>query len=80
MPLAAHGVARFPFDALCREALAAALTHPVRWRLTLALMRAAGAERFLEAGPGNVLARLVRRCLKGVETGTLTQQSEVVGV
>jgi [acyl-carrier-protein] S-malonyltransferase len=63
-------VAAAPFDDP-RDGLAAALTRPVRWRLTVARMREAGAERFLEAGPGDVLTGLVRRSLDGVEADTL---------
>ena len=54
-----------------REELAAALTRPVRWRRTVERMRAAGAERFLEAGPGDILTGLVRRSLDGVEAEPL---------
>jgi [acyl-carrier-protein] S-malonyltransferase len=63
-------VAAAPFDDP-RDGLAAALTRPVRWRLTLARMQEAGADRFLEAGPGDVLTGLVRRSLGGVEAETL---------
>jgi malonyl CoA-acyl carrier protein transacylase len=59
-----------PFDDV-REQLAEALVRPVRWRETLVAMREAGAERFLEAGPGKVLTGLVRRTLDGVESGVL---------
>jgi malonyl CoA-acyl carrier protein transacylase len=44
-----------------RAELAAALTRPVRWRETVLALRAAGAERFLETGPGVVLTKLGRR-------------------
>lgn len=60
-----------------REELAAALTRPVRWRRTLRAMRATGAARFLEAGPGTVLTGLVRRSLDGVEAEAL--ELEAVG-
>jgi [acyl-carrier-protein] S-malonyltransferase len=46
--------------------LAASLTGPVRWRQTLAELRACGARRFVDTGPGHVLAGLVRRTLPGV--------------
>lgn len=54
-----------------RAGLAAALTRPVRWQLTLRRLREAGAGRFLEAGPGDVLTGLVRRSLDGVEAEAL---------
>jgi malonyl CoA-acyl carrier protein transacylase len=54
-----------------RAQLAAALTSPVRWRETLLALREAGAERFLETGPGPVLPGLVRRTVEGAEATTL---------
>lgn len=54
-----------------RAGLAAALTEPVRWRRTVARMRAAGAREFLEVGPGDVLTGLVRRILDGAEAHSL---------
>jgi [acyl-carrier-protein] S-malonyltransferase len=49
-----------------RRELAANLLKPVRWRQTLLALRAAGVERFVELGPGNVLAALVKRTLREV--------------
>lgn len=54
-----------------RDGLAAALTRPVRWRLTLTRLRDAGAKRFFEVGPGDVLTGLVRRSLAGVRAEAL---------
>lgn len=46
-----------------RDALAAALVSPVRWAEVLGRLRAEGARRFIDVGPGRVLAGLVRRTL-----------------
>jgi malonyl CoA-acyl carrier protein transacylase len=46
-----------------REELSTALTRPVRWRETMLALRDAGATRFIEVGPGKVLARLGKRIL-----------------
>jgi [acyl-carrier-protein] S-malonyltransferase len=46
-----------------RAELAAALTRPVRWRETQLALHEAGARRFVEVGPGKVLARLGKRIL-----------------
>ncbi len=50
-----------------RAELAAALTHAVRWRETMLALRALGAERFVEVGPGRVLTGLARRTVRDVE-------------
>ena len=46
-----------------RAELPAALTRPVRWRETVLALHAAGATRFVETGPGDVLTKLVSRIL-----------------
>jgi [acyl-carrier-protein] S-malonyltransferase len=50
-----------------RARLAEALTGPVRWRETMLALHARGIERFVEVGPGRVLAGLAKRTLKDVE-------------
>jgi [acyl-carrier-protein] S-malonyltransferase len=57
-----------PFGSNPRDLLAAALTEPVRWVEVLARLRADGARRFCDVGPGKVLAGLVRRTLDDVES------------
>jgi [acyl-carrier-protein] S-malonyltransferase len=46
-----------------RSELAQAIVSPVRWRASMLALAQLGAERFLDFGPGQVLARLVRRNL-----------------
>jgi [acyl-carrier-protein] S-malonyltransferase len=50
--------------------LANALVRPVRWRETMLALAAAGANTFIDAGPGRVLARLAPRCAAGVAAAT----------
>jgi [acyl-carrier-protein] S-malonyltransferase len=50
-----------------REQLVQAITHPVRWTDVMGALRARGAEKFVETGPGRVLTNLVRKSLDGVE-------------
>lgn len=53
---AAHG----DVDAI-RDALRRQLYNPVRWAESVAALRAAGADRLVELGPGKVLTGLARR-------------------
>lgn len=46
-----------------KEELIAGLIRPVRWRQTLEVISLLGAERFLEIGPGDLLAQLARSVL-----------------
>lgn len=59
-----------PFPDDPRELLAGALTSPVRWVDVLRRLEAAGGRRFLDVGPGKVLAGLARRTLDGAEVET----------
>ena len=49
-----------------RELLVRQLTAPVRWSASVAAMVEAGADRFLELGPGSVLAGLNKRNAPGI--------------
>ena len=53
-----------PFEDV-RDELARALIRPVRWRETFTALHDAGATRFIEVGPGKVLARLAKRIVPG---------------
>ena len=54
-----------------REELAGALVSPVRWRETMVALGAAGANTFVDVGPGAVLAKLAPRCLPGAAASSL---------
>ncbi len=56
------GATAAPFGDV-RTELAEAIVRPVRWRATMLALARLGAARFLDYGPGEVLARLVRRNL-----------------
>ena len=53
-----------------RDELARALIRPVRWRETFTALHEAGATRFIEVGPGKVLARLAKRIVSGTKVET----------
>jgi malonyl CoA-acyl carrier protein transacylase len=53
-----------------RAELTDVLTRPVRWRETVIAMHDAGARRFVEVGPGKVLARLGKRILPDCKVET----------
>lgn len=66
-----------PFEDV-RADLLAALTEPVRWRDTLAALKAAGAAAFVETGPGDILTGLSRRTLgEEVESRSLADGIEL---
>ena len=54
--------------AMARELASRQITAPVRWEESVVAMRAAGADAFLEVGPGKVLSGLLRR----IETDAAT--------
>jgi [acyl-carrier-protein] S-malonyltransferase len=50
-----------------KEALAKQLTSPVQWEMSLRSMLEAGVEKFVEIGPGRVLAGLLKRINRKIE-------------
>lgn len=60
-----------------REALARQLWQPVRWTETIASLLDSGVTRFVECGPGKVLAGLNRRISRGSTIFALTGQDPI---
>jgi [acyl-carrier-protein] S-malonyltransferase len=58
------GASGLPF-ADVRDELAEAIVCPVRWRASMLALADLGADTFIDFGPGEVLARLVKRNLPG---------------
>jgi [acyl-carrier-protein] S-malonyltransferase len=56
-----------------RDLLSRHLVSPVKWERSVRAMAEMGVDTFVEAGPGDVLAKLVKRCVPGaraVSVGT----------
>jgi [acyl-carrier-protein] S-malonyltransferase len=66
------------FDDDPREGLTASLTSPIRWTAVSRRLRELGVGRFLDVGPGKVLAGLVRRTIDDVEIETLASRERAV--
>jgi [acyl-carrier-protein] S-malonyltransferase len=58
------------------EELRDQLTMSVRWQKSVETMQADGVDMFMEAGPGNVLTRLIRRIDYGVNSLSLSDDHE----
>lgn len=60
-----------------RRLLIEQLTSPVRWTACMRRMTAEGIDRFLELGPGNVLAGLMKRLERDAEVRSIGKAEEV---
>lgn len=60
-----------------RDLLVQQLTSPVRWAASVSAMVAAGADRFLELGPGSVLCGLNKRNAKGMPCTSLGEPADL---
>ncbi len=65
------GITAQPFVDFRRQ-LADALTEMVRWRELLLRLHRRGVRTFIDAGPGKVMAGLVKHTLSGVEIRTIS--------
>ena len=65
-----------PFEDV-RAELAEALVRPVRWRETVLALHGAGVRRFVEAGPGKLLARMGKRILPDCPVDALEETARV---
>ncbi|MGQ9584648.1 MAG: ACP S-malonyltransferase [Anaerolineae bacterium] len=61
-----------------RQELLAQLTSPVRWTQTIERIRSEGGNRFVEVGPGKVLAGLVRRIAPQAEAQNVGEWPELL--
>jgi [acyl-carrier-protein] S-malonyltransferase len=63
-----------------RELLTRHVVSPVRWEACARSLRAAGAETFIEAGPGDVLTKLAKRVVPGARAVAVGSPQEAEGV
>ena len=63
--------------AVVRELLVSQLTAPVRWAASVSTMIRAGASRFLELGPGNVLCGLNKRNARGIPCSPVAEPKDL---
>ena len=63
-----------------RAELVAQLTSPVRWTASVGHMAQAGADLFVEIGPGSVLTGLVKRIAPDIATANLAEASDLAAI
>ncbi len=59
-----------------RAEMVAQLTSPVRWTNCIQTLRSIGVDRFVETGPGEVLAGLIKRTLPDVAVASMYQPND----
>ncbi len=64
-------------EARVRDLLVTQVSAPVRWDESVQTMNQLGVDRFIEIGPGKVLAGLVKRILKGVTAQNVEDSSSL---
>jgi malonyl CoA-acyl carrier protein transacylase len=70
------GASTRPFEDI-RAELADALVRPVRWRETMLALHEAGVTRFVEVGPGKLLARMGKRIVRETPVEALEEVARV---
>jgi [acyl-carrier-protein] S-malonyltransferase len=59
-----------------RDLLSRHLVSPVKWERSMRAMAEMGVETFVEAGPGDVLSKLAKRCVPGVRAVSVGTPAE----
>jgi [acyl-carrier-protein] S-malonyltransferase len=79
-PVACNVTGELVDDAsVMRELLVRHVVSPVRWESCAHALRAAGAETFVEAGPGDVLTKLAKRVVPGAAAIAVGSPQDAVG-
>jgi [acyl-carrier-protein] S-malonyltransferase len=61
-----------------RDLLARHVVSPVRWERSMRALADAGFDTFVEAGPGDVLSKLVKRTVEGARTQTVGTPEQAI--
>ena len=61
-----------------RDLLSRQMTSPVRWETSMKAAASMGVDSFIEAGPGDTLTKLARRCLQGVAATPVSSPEDAV--
>ena len=77
-PVVSSTTVSFFSSAGIRDALAAGLTSPIRWTGVSRKLRQLGVMRYIDVGPGKVLAGLVRKTIDDAEVETLKSREAAV--
>jgi [acyl-carrier-protein] S-malonyltransferase len=75
-PVYANCVAQ-PYEDDIRTYLARQIAEPVRWEASIMRMSAAGADTFIEAGPGRVLSGFIRRMVPKAKFYPAATQADI---
>jgi [acyl-carrier-protein] S-malonyltransferase len=63
-----------------RDLLSRHLVSPVKWERSMRAMAEMGIDTFVEAGPGDVLAKLTKRCVPGARAVSVGTPAEAQGL
>jgi len=78
IPVVANVTASLEIDPeRVRKLLLDQITKPVRWAASIENMAASGIEKFIEVGPGNVLAGLCRRINRSLEVVSIGTAKDI---
>jgi len=66
--------------AAIRDLLSRHLLSPVRWERSMASLAGLGVTRLIEAGPGDTLAKLAKRCVPGLDVVSAGTPEEALAV
>ena len=79
MPVYSNALA-LPYGPKVGELLVRQMVRPVRWEESVRAMISAGADTFIEVGPGRTLSGMIRRIDAGVHTFSVETAADAAAV